>query len=83
MWEWTETTNVLDWSGPSYVTSAVLRGAMFNSDNPSGLESWYRHSDGPFKMSDGIGFRVASVPEPTSLSFLTLSILAFLLKRKK
>ena len=75
VWEWNET----------WVTAyrRGLRGAAYGSDGDLGIKSsdWGGHDPG--NEYGGVGFRVASVPEPCSLVLLSLGGLALLRKRRQ
>jgi len=63
-------------------TRRALRGGSFSS-NWSTLVAHYSGSVDPASTSNLYGFRVAEVPEPTTLSLLALGGLAMLRRRKR
>jgi len=71
VWEWTETA--FDGSNDSAIEQLEVRGGAWNSDDPVfgsyQLSASYRAS-GQDMSEDYLGFRVASIPEPSSLSLL-------------
>jgi formylglycine-generating enzyme required for sulfatase activity len=75
-WEWMESP----WTSGDYVASSSrgLRGGFW-FDYSNVLASSYRILDNPTYESGGIGFRVASVPEPGSLTLLVCGAVAALL----
>jgi formylglycine-generating enzyme len=77
VWEWVETKPY-----DSYPWR-VTRGGMFSSTDPVWDLSSYRLDAGdPDVESDGVGFRVASVPEPATLLLLGLGGLTLLRKHR-
>ena len=75
VWEWNET--------PLSGSSRGLRGGSCHS-YVSVLASSYRLNNFPYYEHDkGLGFRVASVPEPASAAIMTLAGLFIALKRRK
>ncbi len=81
VWEWSETA----FDGINNTAGAVreLRGgAWFNSSNF--LDASSRFNDNPTLENSYYGFRVASVPEPSSLSMLVLGgVVVVALSRRK
>ncbi|MHB9070220.1 MAG: formylglycine-generating enzyme family protein [Sedimentisphaerales bacterium] len=77
VWEWNETLIY----GPIYGYGRGLRGDSYNND--AGYYDYYLASSywltiGPMlDEGDNIGFRIASIPEPTSLILLSLGIFIF------
>ena len=63
-------------------SSRGLRGGSFNT-NGNNLRSSNRNDDDPALGSSNIGFRVASVPEPTSLLLTMLAGGVMLARRKR
>jgi len=74
VWEWNEAL-----SGPY---GGVLRGGAFNYPVVTLLAS-ARRSSSPTREDGTIGFRVVQVPEPATLSLLTLGGLALVRRRKR
>ena len=81
-WEWMESEydGVNDSSG----SSRGLRGGAWNSlgDSAGFLRSWARFDFDPTVESNALGFRVASVPEPSAM-VLTILFSAGLVCRRK
>jgi formylglycine-generating enzyme required for sulfatase activity len=74
VWEWND--EVIDSS------SRWLRGGSFNN-NESNLRASYRVNYDPTFENNRVGFRVASVPEPTSLLLTMLAGGVMLARRKR
>jgi hypothetical protein len=76
--------NVVEWNeGFSIMDTRGLRGGGYNY-NVSHLPAWIRDNGyGPTGQSEDIGFRVAQVPEPTTLGMLALGGLALVRRRKR
>jgi sulfatase modifying factor 1 len=74
VWEWNDAVI----SG----SSRGLRGGSWN-DNEFNLRSSYRNYSGPTYEYNLVGFRVASVPEPTSLILTMLAGGLMLVRRKR
>ena len=73
--------NVREWNETLImVSSRPFRGGSYSSDG-YGLSSSDRYSNSPFDEGDAIGFRVASVPEPSTILLLGLG--AVMLRRKR
>ena len=72
LWEWNET---LIGGAP------CVRGSSFN-DSSDELASFYRNGLSQAGEYNSVGFRVASVPEPSTMCFLSLGGLALLRKGK-
>lgn len=73
VWEWNETLIA--------GSSRGLRGGSYIG-LVSYLSSSYRYSYHPYNVNLNIGFRVASVPEPCSLVFLSLGGLTLMRRRR-
>jgi sulfatase modifying factor 1 len=74
--------NVWEWNDAVIGSSRGLRGgALFGSDN--NLRSSNRSSYDPTGEDNNIGFRVASVPEPTSILLSMLAGGMMLIRRKR
>ena len=69
VWEWNETA----WDGTNNTSSEarVVRGGTW-SYNSGYLNASNSYNNNPTSEDDSYGFRVASVPEPSSLSLLAL-----------
>jgi len=74
VWEWNET--VIDG------TSRVLRGSCWRCDSDY-LRASSRISADPSSEYSGVGFRVASVPEPGSITLLVSGLLGLLILRRR
>ena len=82
VWEWMETT--FDGSNSTAGESRGLRGGAWYVPGSSGLVASFRGLG--FNPSDELywaGFRVVSVPEPSSLSLLVLGGVAVALRRRQ
>jgi formylglycine-generating enzyme required for sulfatase activity len=75
VWEWNDAVI----SG----SSRGLRGGSFYSFGETNLRASFRGIHVPTIVSDLIGFRVASVPEPTSLLLTMLAGGVMLIRRKR
>jgi formylglycine-generating enzyme required for sulfatase activity len=65
IWQWNE-THISD----EYGDYRGLRGGVWNSLFSSVMTASYRAYDDPADEDKGMGFRVASIPEPASMSLL-------------
>ena len=63
-------------------SSRGLRGGSFNN-NENNLRASNRNNNDPTNENNNIGFRVASVPEPTSLLLTMLAGGVMLARRKR
>lgn len=68
--------NVWEWYEASIGTSRRFRGGSYQRFSPADrpLQSLYRPSTDPSSESDVRGFRVATVPEPTSLTLACIGL---------
>jgi formylglycine-generating enzyme required for sulfatase activity len=73
-WEWNDTV--------IYGSLRGLRGGSWYPDG-SDLSSSNQASSGPSLSGGGVGFRVASVPEPTSILISIVAGCAMLIRRKR
>jgi formylglycine-generating enzyme len=73
--------NVWEWNEAMLGSYRGLRGGAFPRSGTY-LPASYRHSDDPTDELSFIGVRVASVPEPATLTLLTLGSLALVRRRK-
>jgi formylglycine-generating enzyme required for sulfatase activity len=74
VWEWNDAVI----SG----SSRGLRGASWDNRD-SLLQSFFRHNNSPTFDNVNIGFRLASVPEPSSVLMVGLAGVAFLTRRRR
>ena len=85
VWEWNETFFDETAIDPSYPSYRGLRGGAYN-DGPDRLLASYRYSFNPSNYLACIGFRVASVPEPGSITLLVAgaaSLFAYAWRRRR
>jgi formylglycine-generating enzyme len=78
--------NVYEWEETDYDMvndsgSRGLRGGDWD-DNSTGLRSTTRANVSPATQFNDIGFRVASIPEPTTMVLAALGMVALLLRRR-
>ncbi len=80
VWEWGESA----FSAPNDTAgeSRVFRGGSW-LHNSNILQSSNRFNNSPTLGYDIIGFRVAAVPEPSSMGLLVIGAVGFLLRRKR
>jgi formylglycine-generating enzyme len=82
VWEWNETA--LDESNEIVSETRVLSGGMWSANgNDLNASVLYYGSPSDEESGYGTGFRIASVPEPSSLSLLVLGGLVAALRRRK
>jgi hypothetical protein len=82
LWEWTETSS--DGINDSTYDWRELRGGDWRSaSDATSLDSSARASRGSSYNNGVFGFRVASVPEPSSLSLLALGGVVMALRRRE
>ena len=81
VWEWNE--SAFDGANNSASEDRAFRGGYWNSTGVV-LRSSVRGNGGPADEADGVGFRVASVPEPSTYALVLLGAGAvYLWKRRK
>ena len=81
MWEWNETA--YDGSNNTAGETRELRGGSWY-DSSYYLDASYRYGDFvPAHGNNSLGFRVASVPEPSTGLLVLLGLSGLLLKRRK
>ena len=76
--------NVFEWNDAVIGSSRGLRGGSWDVD--SDLQSSYRYDNVPAGENDFVGFRVASVPEPSTYALLALTAAglgAHILRRRR
>lgn len=80
VWEWGESGG----TAPNDVAgeSRVVRGGSW-SLNSNYLQSSFRSSSSPGNVHDVVGFRVAAVPEPSSVSLMVIGAMGLMLRRKR
>ncbi len=71
--------DVLQWDEASGVESRGLRGYGWNSYSSNGWPASNRSFGSPTLVRDSIGFRVAIVPEPGSITLLACGVIAVLI----
>ena len=74
--------NVWEWNDAVLGSSRVLRGGSWNT-NSVFLPASYRYVNSPTFEANYVGFRVASVPEPSALLLVMLSTGALLIRRRR
>ena len=80
MWEWNETA--YDGTNNTAGENRELRGGYWGNVSTF-LAASYRYDINPSSGNDGIGFRVASVPEPSAGLLVVLGLSGLLLRRRK
>ncbi len=75
--------NVWEWNDAVIFSSRGLRGGSWSDLGSGGLASSNRDRLGPSRGYDNLGFRLASVPEPSSLVLTMLASGVVLLRRKR
>ena len=80
VWEWTE--SAADGSNDSASEYRAFRGGYWNSVE-SNLRSSVRNYNAPSTTDFSVGFRVASVPEPSALAILLVGLLALIGRRNR
>jgi hypothetical protein len=80
VWEWTESAE--DGINDSASEYRAFRGGYWNS-NESNLRASSRNYNAPSVVDYSVGFRVASVPEPSALAILLVGLLALLGRRSR
>jgi len=81
VWEWMETA--YDGTNNTAGENRELRGGYWSSIGSDNLDASIRISSFPSNGFDLIGFRVASVPEPSTGLLVVLGLSGLLLKRRK
>ena len=80
MWEWMETA--YDGSNNTAGEGRELRAGSWG--NVSGnLEASFRYGRSPTDENNSLGFRIASVPEPSTGLLVVLGLSGLLLRRRK
>ena len=80
VWEWGE--NGFTAPNDSAGESRVIRGGGWGNSSDF-LSSSFRNFGSPTNENSFIGFRVAAVPEPSSLLLSALGLMAFVMRRKR
>lgn len=80
VWEWMESAN--DGINDSGSEFRAFRGGFWNSSE-SNLRASTRNYDSPSVANYSVGFRVASVPEPSALAILLVGLLALVGRRTR
>lgn len=75
--------NVLEWTDAVIGSSRGLRGGSWLDNNSSALAASSRISRTPTLENNTVGFRVASVPEPSAYLLTVLSVSALLTRRRR
>jgi len=81
VWEWMETA----YDGGNNIAGErrELRGGAWYYSLSLSLGASYRLDNNPEVMNETVGFRVAMVPEPSSLSLLVLGGVVVALRRRQ
>ncbi len=76
--------NAYEWNEgiPSEGNRGLRGGSFYGSHGASDLHASYRHHNDPPDASTTVGFRIAEVPEPMTMSLLTLGGVAMLKRRR-
>jgi sulfatase modifying factor 1 len=81
-WEWEEST--FDLLNDSPKSARGVRGGGWFDFSSDRLSASFRLSSNPTRFTlDGIGFRVASIPEPSSAALLMLATVGLWQRRKR
>ncbi|MGB2985047.1 MAG: formylglycine-generating enzyme family protein [Phycisphaerae bacterium] len=67
-----QTGNMFEWVETAIGSARLLRGGSWNTGGGY-LQSYFRYNDCPTDETNYYGFRVASIPEPATLSLLALA----------
>ena len=81
VWEWNETA--YDGTNDTAGENRELRGGSWSSSVSYYLGAWSRSLDSPSYEVNFFGFRVASVPEPSTGLLVLLGLSGLLLRRRK
>lgn len=76
--------NVLEWTDTSVPVTlyCVLRGASFNDYNVENMRADHRDNASPASGYYTLGFRIAEVPEPATITLLILGGMAMMRRRQ-
>jgi len=74
--------NVFEWNDAEIDSNRGLRGGSWGNTDPF-LQSSFRYSSLPILESDRVGFRVASVPEPSAYALVLMAGAGWLLWRRR
>ena len=82
VWEWNESAR--DGTNNESAEERVVRGGAYNTSTAiDDLNAFNKTGGGPFVGHSTLGFRIASVPEPSSLTLLALGGVVVALRRRK